>query len=107
MRYPIELNVSFPEKLSRLTTFFRAFAIIPQAFVLNFISIAAAIVLFLSWWAILFIGRYPKSLFDFMVWYFRWSTRFNGYSYLLTDKYPPFSGDATSTVQTPPVAPPK
>ena len=95
MQYPIELNVAFPEKLSRLTTFFRAFTIIPQAFVLYFISIAAAVVLFLAWWAILFTGRYPKSLFDFTVWYFRWSTRVNGYSYLLTDKYPPFSGDVT------------
>jgi hypothetical protein len=93
MPYPIELNVQYPEKLSRLTTFFRCIMVIPHAFVLYFVSIAAGVILFLSWWAILFTGRYPKSFFNFMVWTFRWNTRVNGYSYLLTDKYPPFNGD--------------
>jgi hypothetical protein len=102
MQYPIELNIQYPEKLSRLTSFFRLFMAIPQYVVLYFITIAAGIILFLSWWAILFTGRYPKSFFSFMTWYMRWSIRVSGYVYLLTDKYPPFSGDP-STI-TPPAA---
>jgi hypothetical protein len=100
MQYPIELNVQYPEKLSRLTTFFRLIMAIPQYIILYFISIAAGIILVISWFAILFTGRFPRSLFNFMTWYFRWNVRFSGYMYLLTDKYPPFSGDPSS------VAPP-
>ena len=92
MDYPVTLKVEFPERLSRLTTFFRLFMLIPQWFVIIFITIAACVVMFLSWCAILFTGRYPKGLFDFVVWWFRWMTRYGGYYYLLTDKYPPFSG---------------
>jgi len=92
MNYPVTLKVEFPKRLSRLTTFFRFFMLIPQIVVLYFINIAGDIIVFISWWAILFTGRYPKGLFDFVVWWFRWSTRFAGYAYLLTDKYPPFSG---------------
>jgi hypothetical protein len=92
MDYPVTLKVEFPERLSRLTTFFRLFMLIPQIVVLYFINIAGDIIVFISWWAILFTGRYPKGLFDFVVWWFRWSTRFAGYAYLVTDKYPPFSG---------------
>ena len=100
IQYPVELNIQYPEKLSRLTTFFRIILAIPQFIVLYFIEIAAGIMLFLSWWAILFMGKYPKSFFDFMTWYMRWQTRVQGYLYLLTDKYPPFSGDP-STIAPP------
>ena len=91
--YPITLEVEFPDKLSRLTTFFRCLLVIPQTIVLYFIGIAASVIVFISWWAILFTGRYPKGLFDFVSGYLRWSTRVNGYSFFLTDKYPPFSMD--------------
>jgi hypothetical protein len=91
--YPITFNAEYPAKLSRLSTFFRCLLVIPQSFVLYFISIAAGVVIFISWWAILFTGRYPKGLFDFIAGYMRWSTRVNGYSSLLTYEYPPFSMD--------------
>ena len=92
MDYPVTLTVKFPKKLSRLTTFFRFFMLIPHYIVLYFINIAAGVILFISWWAILFTGRYPKTLFEFIVWCFRWLTRYTGYAYFLTDKYPPFTG---------------
>jgi len=92
MDYPVTLTVEFPERLSRLTTFFRFFMLIPQWFVLIFISIAAWVVMFLAWWAILFTARYPDVFFNFVTWWLRWYTRVGGYAYLLTDKYPPFSG---------------
>ena len=73
--YPITFNTVYPEKMSRLTTFFRLILVIPQAIVLYFLSIAAAVVLFIAWWAILFTGKFPKGLWDFTVGYTRWSTR--------------------------------
>ena len=89
--YPISVGVDYPEKLSRLSTFFRIILLIPQMIVLYFVEIVAGILMFLSWWAILFTGKYPKGLFDFVSGYLRWATRVNGYTYLLTDKYPPFN----------------
>jgi len=89
--YPITVGVAYPEKLSRLSTFFRIILMIPQLFVLWFVGIVAFVLMFFAWWAILFTGKYPKGLFDFVAGYLRWSTRLNGYYYLLTDKYPPFS----------------
>ena len=91
--YPITFDAEYPTKLSRLTTFFRCLLVIPQLVVLYFLGIAAGVIVFISWWAILFTGRYPKGLFQFASGYLRWSTRVNGYYYLLTDKYPPFSMD--------------
>jgi hypothetical protein len=116
MQYPVELNVQYPEKLSRLTTFFRIFMIIPHAIVLYFIAIAFGVVQFISWWAILFTGRFPRSLFDFSLWCTRWMNRVNIYTYLMTDKYPPFSGEpstfgqagnASNTINAGNAAPPK
>lgn len=92
MDYPVTLTVEFPQRLSRLTTFFRFFMLIPQVFVFIFVSIAAWVIMFLAWWAILFTARYPGVFFNFVTWWLRWYTRIIGYAYLLTDKYPPFSG---------------
>jgi hypothetical protein len=103
MQYPVELNIQYTEKLSRLSTFFRIFLAIPHYVILYFLAIAAGIIMILSWFAILFTGRYPRSFFDYMTWFMRWYTRYTVYSSLMTDKYPPFSGDK-STLETP-VAP--
>ncbi|MFH1381802.1 MAG: DUF4389 domain-containing protein [Chloroflexota bacterium] len=92
MTYPVALKVDRPEKLSRLTTFFRGFMVIPQIIVFAFVSIAAAVMYVLSWFAILFTARYPQTFFNFLTWWFRWSVRLGGYVLLLTDKYPPFTG---------------
>jgi len=91
--YPITFGAVYSEKMSRLTTFFRIFLMIPHAIVLYFLSIAASVVVFIAWWAILFTGSYPKGMYDFFVGYMRWYTRFQGYGYLLTDKFPPFTMD--------------
>jgi Domain of unknown function (DUF4389) len=91
--YPITFGAVYPEKMSRLTTFFRLILVIPQYFVLYFVGIAAGIVAFIAWWAILFTRKYPRSMFDFFTGYMRWMTRVTGYTYLLSDKYPPFSLD--------------
>jgi len=89
--YPITVGVTYPEKLSRLSTFFRVILLIPQLFVLWLVSIVAFVLMFFAWWVVVFTGKYPKGMFDFVAGYLRWSTRVAGYWYLLTDKYPPFS----------------
>ncbi|MBI4289294.1 MAG: DUF4389 domain-containing protein [Chloroflexi bacterium] len=92
--YPVRLEVDYPERMSRLTTFFRAFLVIPHIAVLFFVGIAQGVVGFFAWWMILFTGKFPKGMFDFVAKIFRWQTRVNAYSMFLTGKYPPFGGDA-------------
>ncbi len=65
---------------------------IPHYIVLVVLFAAALIAIFIAWFAILFTGRYPKALFDFVVGVGRWGLRVQAYAFLLvTDRYPPFS----------------
>jgi hypothetical protein len=65
---------------------------IPHYIVLFFLAAAAVVCVVIAWFAILFTGRYPRGLFDFVVGVFRWSLRVSAYAILLTtDRYPPFS----------------
>lgn len=68
------------------------FLAIPHIFILILLAIGAEICILISWFAILFTGRYPRSLFNYIVGVIRWGLRVNSYAFLLvTDKYPPFS----------------
>jgi hypothetical protein len=91
-RYPVTLEVDYPERLSRWLIFVKWLLVIPNLIVLMFLGIVYYIVLIIAWFAILFTARYPRPLFDFSVGVYRWSLRMSAYaSYLLTDEYPPFS----------------
>ena len=62
---------------------------------LMFLSIAAVCCIIVAWFTILLTGRYPRSLFDFVVGVFRWGLRVAAYAFLLTtDRYPRFSVEA-------------
>jgi hypothetical protein len=92
--YPLQLDIPYPERLSRLRLFFRIFAVVPNQFVFYFVQQAALFTTFLSWFAILFTGRYPRGLFKFSVGTLRWYERQAAYIYLLRDEYPPYSINA-------------
>ena len=94
---PVNLEVDYPERLSRgmaLLKFFFAWLYvgIPHGIALFIYGILVFFVLFVSWWAILILGRFPRGLFDFVLGYVRWSTRVSLYFSLLRDEYPPFNG---------------
>ena len=68
------------------------FLAIPHYIALAFLGLAALVCIVIAWFAILFTGRYPRGLFDFVVGVGRWVTRVEAYALLLaTDRYPPFS----------------
>jgi hypothetical protein len=90
--YPVRVSVTVAtEGRNRLTTFFRPLMVIPHFIVLIFVAIAAAVVLFISWFAALFTAQVPEGMHNFLGGVTRWSTRVSAYMMLLTDEYPPFS----------------
>ncbi|MGD8731993.1 MAG: DUF4389 domain-containing protein [Anaerolineales bacterium] len=91
----VHLEIDYPEvkqDLNRWLPLIKWFLAIPHYIVLAFLYVAALFVVIIAWFAILFTGKYPQSLFDFVVGVARWTLRVQAYAFLLvTDKYPPFS----------------
>jgi hypothetical protein len=90
----VHLDLIYPnaQELSRWLPLVKWFLAIPHLVILIFLGIAAIVCVIISWFAILFTGRYPRSLFDFVVGVNRWGLRVNAYCFLLTtDRYPPFT----------------
>ncbi|HEY4867960.1 MAG TPA: DUF4389 domain-containing protein [Candidatus Dormibacteraeota bacterium] len=80
-----------PQELNRWLPLGKWFLAIPHFVVLFFLGIAAFVAVVVAWFAILFTGRYPRGLFDFVEGVIRWSNRVTGYALILvTDQYPPF-----------------
>jgi hypothetical protein len=90
--YPVTYEVDYDENLSRLLIFVKWLLVIPHLIVVSILAIAVAVVLVISFFAILFTGRFPRGMLDFAVGTMRWYQRAYGYGiYLFTDRYPPFS----------------
>ena len=100
-RYPstddhqsVHLDYPYPDAerdLNRWLPLVKWLLAFPHYFVLFFLEIAAVVVLIVVWFAILFSGRYPRGLFDFVEGVIRWHNRVIAYALVLvTDRYPPF-----------------
>jgi hypothetical protein len=81
------------ENRNRLTVAFRLILAIPQIVVLVVLDIGAAVAVVIALFAVLFTGRWPNGLRDYVLKVQRWNVRFQAYIALLTDEYPPFSLD--------------
>jgi Domain of unknown function (DUF4389) len=81
------------EGRNRLTVFFRIFLVIPQMIVLAVLSIGAYFVYLIAFFAVLFTGKWPTGMRDYVVKVLRWAVRLQAYYLLLTDVYPPFTLD--------------
>jgi hypothetical protein len=96
-RQSLTLDVPYPDartELNRWLPLVKWLLAIPHYIVLAFLFIAAFVCIVIAWFAILFTGRYPRGLFDFVVGVGRWAVRVEAYALLLvTDRYPPFSLD--------------
>lgn len=90
----VHLRLPYPRaelELSRWLPLVKWLLAIPHYLILIVLEMAALIVIILAWFAILFTGRFPRGLFDFVVGVMRWHLRVAAYTVLLTtDQYPPF-----------------
>jgi len=100
-RYPstdehqgVALDFPYPDArqdLNRWLPLVKWLLAIPHYIVLAFLWLGALIAVIVAWFAILFTGRYPRGLFDYVLGVFRWTNRVAGYAFVLvTDRYPPF-----------------
>jgi len=83
-----------PNDLNRWLPLVKWLLAIPHYIILVFLLLAVLVVTIIAWFAILFTGRYPPGLFEFVVGVMRWGNRVQGYAFILiTDRYPPFRLD--------------
>ena len=101
-RYPsteeeqsVHLDLDYPnvkQDLNRWMPLVKWLLAIPHYIVLAVLAVGAIFAILMAWFAILFTGRYPRALFDYVVGVGRWALRVQAYATLLiTDRYPPFS----------------
>jgi hypothetical protein len=99
-RYPstdeqqaVRLEVPYPDaaRLNRWLPLVKWLLAIPHYIVLFFLYVGAFFALIAAWFAVLFTGRYPRAIFDYLVGVGRWTNRVTTYAFMMvTDAYPPF-----------------
>ncbi len=91
--YPLRLTGRYEASPSRWLWLVKIVLLFPHWIALIGLWIAVAVVWVIALFAILFTGRYPQALFEFVVGVLRWTWRVGFYSVALasTDRYPPFS----------------
>ena len=92
----VVLDIDYPETSNRVSVLLRAmfgiwYVLIPHAFLLFFLQIGVMFVRMIAFWAVLFTGKYPAGMHNYMVGVLRWNIRVGAFMSYLTDTYPPFS----------------
>lgn len=88
---PATLSFAETAQLNRWLPLVKWLLVIPHLVVLGFLGIGAAFVELIGGFAVLFTGRWPQGMRDYVVGFQRWAMRVNAYLFFMTDDYPPFS----------------
>lgn len=88
---PVIVDAQRQDRYARLLPLVKWLLAFPHYVVLVFLFIGVGFAKIIAFFAVLFTGRYPRGIFDFVVGVLRWSWRVTAYVQLLRDEYPPFS----------------
>ena len=90
--YPATFTFDPPEKIANWRPLVHWLLVIPHGIIVYVLGMVSEVVGLVSWFVILFTGRYPRGLFSFVEGVIRWWNRVTAYAFVLvTDKYPPFA----------------
>ncbi len=91
----VHIEVDYPDAerdLNRWLPLVKWLLVLPHYIVFAFLAVVLLAITVIAWFAIVFTGRYPRGMFNFVVGWNRWALRVSAYAFLLTtDRYPPFS----------------
>ena len=87
---PSRYSIDYDESVNRLTVGLRIIWAIPAIIIAILLAIASLVVGIVSWFAILFTGKHPRGMFDFMLKAQRYLLQTSAYMLLLTDTYPKY-----------------
>jgi hypothetical protein len=90
---PATLSIEDPGEMSRLLPFVKWLLVIPHLIALVFLLIGAYVALIIGFFAVLFTGRWPEGVRNYVIGVSRWGFRVGAYAFYMTDDYPPFSLD--------------
>jgi hypothetical protein len=92
--FPVSLDVSYPETLSRWLPLVKWLLAVPHLLIVYVLGQVFQVLTFVAIFAVLFTTTYPRGMFNFNLGIRRWQANAYAYVGLLRDEYPPFTLDA-------------
>lgn len=89
--YPVQVEIAYPERVSRWRPFFAFIIVYPYVLVAGIIGLIGYIAALFAFFTILFTKKFPEGLFEMVIVSLRWGIRGGAYGHYLVTKYPPFS----------------
>jgi hypothetical protein len=89
-RYPLRLDVAYPERIANWRPLVQWLLAIPYLVVAGVLYWLTGVLTIVAFFTVLFTKRIPRDLFELMVPGMRWNLRGNAYAYFTADRYPPF-----------------
>ena len=89
--YPVDADIAWQTEYTRFLPLVKWLLAIPHFLVLIFLALGAFFATLFAAFGVLFTGRYPRGLFEFVLGVYRWGWRVFSYVLLMNDRYPPFS----------------